>query len=320
MQNLNKIQALREIIYANLDPLIDEDYSLLDFPNHPNIGDSLIWAGELEYLKRVKFKCLYAGSHIFFDEKKIQKSNLILFHGGGNFGDLWHGPQDLRRYIIKKYPNKKIIILPQTVHYIDSNLFEKDLAILNKHKNLTICVRDFKSFETLSPNLSNVKVLLLPDMAFCLDFECYINSEKKGKMLFLKRKDKELLNTNYTTKIENYLPLTTYDWPTLERGLIKNTLLRIVNRSSKALFKIPLFRFFYHPLTGLSNHNRVENNIKIGIDFINTYDEIYATRLHGLILSVLLDKKVHLFDNSYGKNSSFFNTWMKGFKNVSLIN
>ena len=55
-------------------------------------------------------------------------------------------------------------------------------------------------------------------------------------------------------------------------------------------------------------------------NFINEYDEIYTTRLHGYILSVLLDKKVNLIDNSYGKNSTFYNTWMKEFENSSMIN
>lgn len=54
----------------------------------------------------------------------------------------------------------------------------------------------------------------------------------------------------------------------------------------------------YQPLT-----------IQYGVDFINRYDVIYATRLHAAILGYLLGKEVHVIDNSYGKISSLFDTW-----------
>lgn len=49
--------------------------------------------------------------------------------------------------------------------------------------------------------------------------------------------------------------------------------------------------------------------IQYGVDFINQYDVIYATRLHAAILGFLLGKEVHVIDNSYGKISSLFDTW-----------
>lgn len=55
---------------------------------------------------------------------------------------------------------------------------------------------------------------------------------------------------------------------------------------------------YYQPLT-----------IQYGVDFINRYDVVYATRLHAAILGYLLGKEVHVIDNSYGKISSLFDTW-----------
>ena len=56
-----------------------------------------------------------------------------------------------------------------------------------------------------------------------------------------------------------------------------------------------------------------------GVKFINEYEEVYTTRLHGYILSVLLAKRVYMIDNSYGKNSNFYNTWMTDFENSYLL-
>lgn len=66
-------------------------------------------------------------------------------------------------------------------------------------------------------------------------------------------------------------------------------------------------------------HYLLNYTIKSGIDFINSYDEIYTTRLHVAIIGVLLNKKVHIFDNSYGKNSALYNTWLKDLPSIELL-
>ena len=59
--------------------------------------------------------------------------------------------------------------------------------------------------------------------------------------------------------------------------------------------------------------------IRKGIHFVNGYDIVYTTRLHVAILSVLLNKQVYFFDNSYGKNSALYNTWLLEFPNIKLV-
>jgi exopolysaccharide biosynthesis predicted pyruvyltransferase EpsI len=320
MQNLDKLQILKEIIYNQLDVLIDSDYYHLDFPNYPNIGDSLIWAGELAYLSRLPFKCHYACSIAYFDESKIKNNDIILLQGGGNFGDLWRTLQDFRILIINKYHNNKIIIFPQTVYYTDSRLLKKDAEILDNHPDLTICVRDSVSLQLLQSVLKRVKLILLPDMAFCLDLSHSLNLRNfNTTKLLLKRKDKELLNQDYVSRIGYSEKLDISDWPTFEKQT-DFTRFRLQNFLAKGLFKIPVIKQFINSKSGLNNDKKQLNRfIQQGIDFINNYDEIYTTRLHGFILAVLLDKKVYVFDNSYGKNKNFYNTWMNDFKNVSFL-
>lgn len=55
------------------------------------------------------------------------------------------------------------------------------------------------------------------------------------------------------------------------------------------------------------------------IDFMNQYDEVYTTRLHGGILAMLLGKKVHMIDNSYGKISALYNTWLTKKANIDMV-
>lgn len=58
--------------------------------------------------------------------------------------------------------------------------------------------------------------------------------------------------------------------------------------------------------------------IKEGVEFISPYKEIETTRLHGCILSILLDKNIILCDNSYGKNRNFYDTWLNDIDTLSL--
>lgn len=53
-----------------------------------------------------------------------------------------------------------------------------------------------------------------------------------------------------------------------------------------------------------------------GVEFVSQYKAVYTTRLHVMILSVLLEKPVQFIDNSYGKLSSFYDTWLKNCRGV----
>ena len=49
--------------------------------------------------------------------------------------------------------------------------------------------------------------------------------------------------------------------------------------------------------------------VREAVEFIDRYDEVWSTRLHVTILSMLLGKRVHVIDNSYNKTRNFLETW-----------
>lgn len=325
--NSTQIHKLREKIYTTLDPLIQNDYCLLDIPDHKNIGDNLIWAGELKYLERLPYKMLYTANLHLCQINNIPTNSIILLHGGGNFGDIWRVVQDFRNNIIRQFNKNRIIIFPQTVHYDDKFFLEKDSQIFNQHPDLTICTRDYKSYEILTSYFTNAKIHLLPDMAFCLNYDEKIISKITNKILILERKDKELNNNVNLLKLVdstlNKKQVEIKDWPTFNldkwEELKESIYNKIDSKLSKSFINTPLIKKFIDHRYGIKNRYTMERYISQGIEFINEYDEIYTTRLHGLILSILLDKKVHIIDNYYGKNSSFYDAWLGDFKNIDLI-
>lgn len=309
MQTELLIKQLREKIQKELTPIVDNDYVYLDLPYHPNIGDTLIWEGTREFLKTLPYKCLYYASKDSFWYRKLPKNVIILLHGGGNFGDLYRLHSEFRKKIIKLYPDNKVVILPQTVFYEDMGLLKSDVDFYSAHPNVTICAREQVSFNFLSKNFKN-QVLLLPDMAFCLDLKKYKVSEDENRVLYLKRTDKELVNTDMLKVPFN---AEQHDWPTYENRYSE---FGIVERFASLLDK--LFR-----ICGLedSKKARIEDwkrnwyyrrkYVQMGISFLSPYHTIYTTRLHVLILGVLLGKEIYLINNTSGKVVNFYNTWLK---------
>lgn len=309
MQYTNKIFHLRNIINERLLPLIDNDYIYLDLPYHTNIGDLLIWQGTLEFLSQTNHKCLYSTDADNFLEKSINENTIIILHGGGNWGDLWEKHHIFRKKIVRTYPKNKIIVFPQTVYYQDKQKLLQDIEFYNNYPNVIICARDNVSYNILASNFKNNKILLVPDMAFFVNIkECKKNTRK---ILFAKRTDKELsLNKERYDNIPQSAEV--YDWPTYETDInrfivnkIFNKLIILSNKLNKYFnsdIKSKIIDLYWNKILK-------KYYINMGIKFLSNYSEIYSTRLHISILSILMNKKIHIIDNNYGKTSNYIKTW-----------
>lgn len=313
------IESLRKKISDALTPLITHDYVYLDLPYHPNIGDTLIWEGTREFLKTLPYKCLYYASKDSFRYRQLPKDAIILLHGGGNFGDLYRLHSEFRKKVIKLYPNNKVVILPQTVYYEDMTLLKYDVEFYRAFPNVTICAREQYSFDFFNKHFKN-QILLLPDMAFFINLKKYNVSKEEPRVLYLKRTDKELANTNAKS---DDVPSNAeqHDWPTYEKHFDEfdkidcftnrlHKLFRICGVKDKTLARIEDFKrnWYYR-----------RKYVQMGISFLCPYHSIYTTRLHVLILGVLLDKEIFLINNTSGKVVNFYNTWMKQLDKIKKI-
>lgn len=320
MTFLKKINDLKAKIHEALIPLVDHDYVLWDLPYHNNIGDILIWQGELDFLREVNYKCLGFASRNTCFFPLLSQDTVILLHGGGNFGDIWRECQEFRLEVIRRYPCNKIIILPHTVWYESDSLLADDVQRMAVHKNLIICARDQVSYSYLKAHFCN-EILLVPDMAFYIPIQ-YISSyrvKESEKILFLKRTDKELRQI----KAFN-LPLgdlETHDWPAMERKTLIMYGFSCIGRGRRFFSKFILLSFITRLFAKLTDFYAINffrpDLVRQGIRFISSYKMIYTTRLHALILAVLLEKQVFFLDNSYGKNQAFYDTWLKDLDMVS---
>lgn len=316
--NLSHINRLKNLIIQELKPLIDRDYVLLDVPDYDNIGDNLIWEGELEFLKEVPHRKLYEASYLFFQQKKIPGHSIILFQGGGNFGDIYTKTQKERLKIISENRDKKIIILPQTIHYQNIENLKKDAEIIRAHPDLIFCVRDRVSFDLVQKHFPNVFPKLLPDMAFCIDPKRFDLPSTAHKTLLMKRNDSELGKIPFING-----SFDTLDWPTFnlskEERWKKIGQQRRIDKMANTFQKLPIFNTLVDSRYGLKSSQGKEKYIRTGIEFFSQYETIYTTRLHGLILGILMGRNMKVLDNSYGKLTNFYKEWLVDFENVELV-
>lgn len=297
-QNEDICDSLKKRIINSLQPLIKSNYIFLDLPYYSNIGDTLIWLGTEELFNELSGKCIGRHSKETFDFRLLPHDCTILLQGGGNMGDTWREHQEFRNEVVRLYPDNRIIFLPQTIYYDSKDTLDNDIELLNKHQHLTICARDEFSFNLLKDNGFTGNMLLIPDMAFCINRKTLRSMMLKtgNECLFLLRNDKEFPK-QYHQRTDPFKDAVFEDWPSIQESGYKawNYVLTHDNKDVDDFFQ---------------NHYLPER-IKEGVEFASKYKVTYSTRLHVIILRLLLGLEVNVLDNSYGKNSHFIDTWLK---------
>lgn len=313
MNSLQKVAQLREVIYTSLNNLIGKKCILLDAPYYHNIGDVLIWTGVQCFMQDKGIKCLYTASYETCTFPQIGNDVTVLFNGGGNLGDIYHEHMEFLISVVKHYPNNRIIVLPQTVYYKDASLEKVDYQVLLSHPDFYICGRDKVVYHHLQETFSS-RALLLPDMAFCIS-ESRLNPYKKKQIkhkLIIEREDCEKGETLVSADGD------VSDWPVFMHSFHKST---FVNKLFKHVSdaKIPLLSYWSNRAWNWYAQKFFnEFMIKEGVTFISPYQKVETTRLHGCILSILLDKQITLVNNSYGKNKNFYDSWLSDLDTVHL--
>ena len=142
--------------------------ALVDFPLHQNSGDSLIWLGTVRYLDDLGYDIRYRADRARFridDLDRMLGSGPVLFHGGGNLGDLWPEHQEFRHSAIGRLGGRKVVVLSQSIWFADGDNARRANAVLGRHPDLTVLIRDPASLARAERDLPDVRVRFCPDLA-----------------------------------------------------------------------------------------------------------------------------------------------------------
>lgn len=277
-----------------------------DAATYNNLGDQAIsisiskilkdYFSEYEYIEINEKDFLRNFKYL---SKNIGHKDIICLNGGGNMGNLYPRYEAIRRKVIKKFKNNKIIIFPQTIDYEEDNYgkgeLNRSIKLYNGNKNLLVCAREIKSYNKMSKIYSNV--ILVPDIVFYL-FNTEIIPKKKlsndkTTIGICLRNDKESLFTNDKKKM-----------------IIED--IKKMNYNVKILSTMSNEKF-------IDSNNREQILIK-KLEEFSECDYIISDRLHGMIFSILCSIPCIAFDNSNKKVSGVYGIVKKSFNNVLILN
>jgi pyruvyl transferase EpsO len=295
--HLGLIARLKGMIHDCLDDYVsdDEPLAILDFPDIRNCGDSAIWLGEMAYLREHygKRPAYVSRMHDFSPEhlERVMPTGPIFIHGGGNFGDLWAGHQKFRERVLERFPDRRIIQFPQSIHYVSQERIEASARIIGRHRNFVLLVRDLESKQFAEKHF-DCQVRLCPDMAFCIGTLQPAASE--FPVLAMLRADLEKAGD---ADLSAYPDVPVEDWITESAAPV---------RVSRALAMTSALLAFKPADMRLRTFDAVaQHRFQRGIRQISRGAAIVTDRLHVHICSLLLGRPHAVLDNNYGKLRRF---------------
>lgn len=223
--------------------------------------------------------------NFYLDTTILPTNRTILYHGGGNFGDLYPEHMDLRHAVMSRFPYKKHIIFPQTINYRNISLARVHSRLFASLADLTIMTRSEQSYKFARYKLGlsskqTDRVLLMPDMAFMIGA---IRPRKMPRVdiLILARIDFEaseqrtmwLINMRKLQLKHPYLTYLLRDW------------------------------FDYSDVVTQSSDIRelAAKRVDLGNEILSLGRVVVTDRLHASILSLLMGKPHVMINDRYRK-------------------
>lgn len=279
-------------------------WSLLDFPDHSNVGDAAIWLGTIELLgKQFGRPPSYVTSHRDLPDDLDRKcpEGPVFLHGGGNFGDLWGGFWQKRVTVLKRYRHRRIIQLPQTIAFLsDPMALAETRAAIASHPDFTLLVRDHASLSFARANF-DCPVHLSPDFAFGLG-HLPRPVEAQSPCIALMRGDEERRDEGETAAIlSKHMPVC--DWITSERPA------RTGRWATKLAQSVPLLRAPLNARIAAGFDQQARWQLQRGCSILAQGEKVITDRLHAHILCRLMRIPQVVLDNSYGKIFGYMNSW-----------
>ena len=268
---------------------------LFNIAGFENKGDPAITIGEIILLRRLNIELVFhlednRNTDIAVDyarklsENYSNDSLVILLHGGGNLVSYAH--QDVyRERVLQRFMKFEVIMFPQSFWIFTKpdhlKHFQKAYAL---HPRLTFLYRDRFSYEQGKLLFPNARPFLMPDMAFQIGKVPRFMSPVHD-IMWLIRTDEESTHFQLQKLIENY-DVVTGDWLTWrtpkDNRVMENDFLIVAN----------------------------------GMMFLQRGRVVITDRLHGHILSTLLDIPHVVLDPVNHKISHYRDTWTAGMDNV----
>lgn len=304
MIHLRSAGQLRTTLIASSRPVFAElgPWNLVDFPDHFNCGDSAIWAGQLALAHQLDHRVATTSSRFTYRKGAMAPDGPIVFQGGGNFGGLYPAHHDLRLRILKDFPGRPIVQMPQSVEFPDTSFREDLKTAIRRHGNFTLLVRDRRSYDRAISEF-NCTVVLVPDVAFALGPQS--RPTPRAEVAVQERTDHESgLRPDQGSRRD------TFDWLEPDRREIRR-IARSLTRTI-ARFAIRSDRPNVHRAYGTAANSLARANLRRGFQLVSQAELLVTDRLHGHVMASLAGVPHIVVNDRFGKVEALWSTWTSG--------
>ncbi|MDU4892214.1 MAG: polysaccharide pyruvyl transferase family protein [Clostridium sp.] len=271
--------------------LLSTDYS--------NLGDHAMTYAHIKLLKKEfpesEIKEVLVGDtlrNIPYMVRNIKPNDVITLKGGGNIGIEYFREELIRRKILKKFPNNKIILFPQTVYFPDTFIGKKEfnntIKAFNNHKYFYAFFRDKISYELMKKHINN-NVFITPDIALSLG-KISIDKKRCGVVTCL-RSDVEGIYSEDS----------------------KDGLIKILNEKFTKITITDTIKDYF-----IETKNREKELLDIW-ELFSESELVITDRLHGMIFAALTSTPCIVFKTYNHKLTGQFE-WLKDLNYIKNIN
>ncbi len=305
----NVVRAIKKIIrcskliisLCNYGLLSRNRVVLIDTPTHGNLGDHAIVLAEQQLLNQCS-KRTYELTASKIDGKESKYAAItpmnqyILVPGGGFLGALWPEEEERFRRIVKAFNKQKIIVFPQTITF-DINTengrkyLEESQEIYSSHPDLTIYVREKRSYAFMQEYFPKVKCELVPDVVTLLNVS--IDAQLRTGILLCMRNDLEKAVDDSVQ--QEILALVKQQYP-----------------SELVEFTDTVVDYSVMP-----NNREAEVNNKLSQ--FSKFRLVITDRLHGMIFAAIANTPCIAMSNSNGKVKGVYE-WIKDNEYIHFAN
>lgn len=263
---------------------------ILFAPNPGNAGDSVIACAEYQLFDRLGIDYQIIAQ----DVSCAVTAGAIVFYGGG--GNLVEPYPNARDFIARHHRGvKRLVVLPHTVL-----AYPELLSAFGD--NVDIICREQFSHDYVSRFATAAHVHLMDDAAFLLDVKGLLAKVAVTEGAWLNR---PLRAAKRAIRVLLHSLRNRHQGKTLNsfRGDVEGT-----GRSGAEA------NFDVSQMLAADTMSALDSNLtaRSMVKFINRFTVVRTDRLHVCIVSLLLGKEVHFFDNSYGKNRAVYEQSMRG--------
>lgn len=291
------------------------DVAIIDVPVHRNIGDLFILAATRHLLSALNCRVVYAAGRRDYRtstaRRALTPNTIIVGLGGGNFGDLYPKYQALREQVVTDFPDRRIVVLPQTLHFQDPRAFARAVEHFRRHPDLRIAVRDAASLDRARQMTPHA--MLMPDIVDVLgpavvaatgavpERDSGPRPSPEGTLL-LRRRDDE---GRHGARDDG-----ARDWADLFPGFATRLAM------TAALMPVAPAALAAHLHVRWSSH--AATMLRHAVHLMQPAAQVETDRLHAAIVARIAGRPVRLIDNRYGKLGAYYEAWWRHDRSVTF--